>query len=197
MTAAPVVEPREYSVVVIGTSSGGLAALERLLSGLPDDFALPIAIAQHRARESDDALARVLQARTKLRVHDADDGEPLEAGGVYLAPSDYHMLIDEGRIALSIDEPVAYARPSIDALFESAADTYGAGVVGVLLTGANHDGARGLSRVKERGGFALVQDPTTAESPTMPAAALARVVVDGVMPIERMSRTLVELARRT
>ena len=113
---------------------------------------------------------------------------------MYLAPPDYHVLIEPGRIALSIDEPVSYSRPSIDVLFESAADVYGPRVVAVLLTGANADGSKGLVRVKAAGGYAIVQDPSTAESPEMPAAGIASVPVDRVLPLEQIAAELVRRA---
>ncbi|HSJ16165.1 MAG TPA: chemotaxis protein CheB [Longimicrobiales bacterium] len=161
-----------YALVVIGTSAGGLTALERLLAGLPSDFLLPLLIVQHRSRESD-LLCEVLAARSPLPVREVLDKDPIEPGVVYLAPPDYHVLVDEGSFALSSDEPVRFARPSIDVAFESAVDTYGARVVGVVLTGANEDGAAGLRRVQAEGGLALAQDPASAEVPRMPAAALA------------------------
>ena len=182
------------AVVVVGSSAGGLRALERVLGALPATFPVPIVAVQHRSRESSDAYAQVIGMSTKLPVRDAEDNVPLVAPGVYVGPPDYHVLLEPGRLALSVDEPVAYSRPSIDVLFESAADAYGANVVAVLLTGANADGARGLARIKEAGGFAIVQDPHTAESPEMPAAAIANAPVDRVLPLSEIAD---ELLRRT
>ncbi len=127
-------------------------------------------------------------------MSEVEDDAALRAPGVYLAPPDYHVLIEPGRMALSIDEPVSYSRPSIDVLFESAADVYGSKVLAVLLTGANADGAKGLARVKEAGGYAIVQDPTTAESPEMPTAGIAGAPVDRVLHLEDIAR---EIVRRT
>lgn len=178
-------------VVVVGSSAGGLRALEEVLGALPASFPLPIIAVQHRSRESSDAYAEVIGKATKLPVRDAEDDVPLTAPGVYVGPPDYHVLIEPGRLCLSVDEPVAYSRPSIDVLFESAADAYGANVVAILLTGANADGARGLARVKAAGGYAIVQDPHTAESPEMPAAGIAHAPVDLVLPLSDIAQELV------
>ena len=179
-------------LVVIGSSAGGLRALELVLGPLPATFPLPIVAVQHRSKESSDAYAAVIGRATKLPVRDAEDNVPLDAPGVYVGPPDYHLLIEPGRLALSVDEPVAFSRPSIDVLFESAADAYGAGVIGVLLTGANSDGALGLVRIKEAGGYVIVQDPHTADSPEMPAAGIAYAPVDRVLPLTEIARELLE-----
>jgi two-component system, chemotaxis family, protein-glutamate methylesterase/glutaminase len=184
----PTVRPE---VVVVGASAGGLRALETVLGGLPIGFPIPVVAVQHRARESSDTYADLLGRATPLPVREIEDDDVLRAPGVYLAPPDYHVLIEPGRIVLSVDEPVSYSRPSIDILFESAADVYGARVLAVLLTGANSDGARGLARVKQAGGYAIVQDPHTAESPEMPAAGIAAAPVDQVLPLEDIAREIV------
>jgi two-component system, chemotaxis family, protein-glutamate methylesterase/glutaminase len=183
-------------IIVLGASTGGLHALEHVLGALPRGYPVPIVVVQHRARESTDAYAWVIGRRTVLPVREVEDGDTLNAPCVYLAPPDYHVLIEPGRAALSIDEPVSYSRPSIDVLFETAADAYGARVCAVLLTGANADGARGLARVKEAGGYAIVQDPSTAESPTMPAAGIAMTTVDRVLALEGIAGELVRKLRR-
>jgi two-component system chemotaxis response regulator CheB len=184
-----------FEIIVVGCSAGGLSALGRLLAALPKSFSLPIAVVQHRSKDSaDDTMVQVLQGATDLVVREAEDKEPLVGGHVFLAPPDYHLLVDVGCLALSVDEVVAFSRPSIDVLFETAADSYGAAVIGVLLTGANQDGTRGLERIKEAGGFVIVQDPATAESPTMPRSAVAAVRVDRVLSLERLAESLMELA---
>ncbi len=170
-------------IVVVGTSAGGLRALEEVIGGLPRSFPVPIVCVQHRSRQSTDALTSVLSASSSLPVHEIDDGVPLEAPGVWVAPPDYHVLVEPGLLALSTEEPVRFSRPSIDVLFESAADAYGAGVLAVLLTGANADGARGIARVKDAGGVAIVEDPRTAESAEMPRAAIEAADVDRVVPL--------------
>ena len=178
-------------IIVVGASAGGLRALEMVLGGLPRGFPVPIVAVQHRSRESSDAYADILGRSVKLPVREIDDDDALRAPGVYLAPPDYHVLIEPGRMVLSVDDPVSYSRPSIDVLFESAADVYGAKVLGVLLTGANHDGAQGLSRIKQAGGYAIVQDPRTAESPEMPAAGIAAAPVDQVLALEDIAVAIV------
>jgi two-component system chemotaxis response regulator CheB len=184
-----------YELVVIGASWGGLHAIERLLQALPSGFTTPIAIAQHRAVDSGSgALSRMLSVRSGLEVHEAGDKQPVEPGRVYIAPPDYHLLVDEDGFALSVDEPVQYSRPSIDVLFDSAADVYAERLIGVVLTGANPDGAYGLARVKRRGGATIVQDPDTAERPEMPAAAVATGAADHVLPLDAIAPKLVELA---
>jgi two-component system, chemotaxis family, protein-glutamate methylesterase/glutaminase len=176
-----------HELIVIGTSLGGLSALEILFGGLPSEFSLPIAVVQHRGVESDETLALLLQVHCALPVIEPDDKDPIEGGRVYLAPPDYHLLVDRGCFALSTEPKVCYARPSIDVLFESAANSYREGVIGVVLTGASRDGAQGLAKIKERGGLAVVQDPREAESPTMPEAAIARVKVDRVLPLPEIA----------
>ena len=182
------------TVVVVGTSAGGLRALEKVLGGLPADFSIPIVAVQHRSKESE-LFASVMQGMVSLPVREAEDKEPFTAPGVYLAPPDYHLLVEPGGVlALSTDEPVSFSRPSIDVLFESAADAYGAGVLGDLLTGANHDGTRGLTRIRAAGGVAIVQDPKTAESPEMPTAAIASGAASAVLPLGDIAG---ELLRRS
>jgi two-component system, chemotaxis family, protein-glutamate methylesterase/glutaminase len=180
----------------MGSSWGGLHALETVLSGLPPEFRTPIVIAQHRSVDSvSSALPRMLSVRSGLDVSEAGDKEPIEAGRVYLAPADYHLLVEPEGFALSTDDMVQHSRPSIDVLFDSAADTYAGGLVGVVLTGANADGAYGLARVKRRGGATIVQDPATAEKREMPDAAIATGCADHVLALEEIAPKLAELAR--
>lgn len=183
-----------YSVVGIGTSWGGLAAMTRLLGGLPGDFGLPVVVVQHRGKDSDRLLSELLQDATDMRVCEVEDKEPLVQGTVHIAPANYHVLIDAGYLSLTVEEPVRFSRPSIDVMFSSAADTYGAGAIGVVLTGANEDGARGLSHIVKRGGRALVQDPRSAEIPIMPAAALKAVPSAEVLPLDALAPRLIELS---
>ena len=186
-----------YELVTIGASWGGLAAIETVLAGLPDRFPTPIAIAQHRAVDSGSgALSRMLALRSGLDVCEAGDKDPIEPGRVYVAPPDYHLLVEREGFALSTDQLVQYSRPSIDVLFESAADTYGDRLIGVVLTGANADGADGLVRVKHRGGVTIVQDPKTAQKREMPEAAIATGAADHVVPLDRIGRLLSELAMK-
>jgi two-component system chemotaxis response regulator CheB len=179
-----------YEIVVVGTSWGGLAALRELLAGLPRDFALPLVIVQHRHRQSDHLLSTLLQDGTPLNVCEVEDKAPIVAGNVYVAPADYHLLVEPGFFSLTTDEPVRYSRPSIDVTFASAADTYGAQAVGVVLTGANNDGSQGLKRIFDRGGLAFVQEPATAESPQMPSAAARAVSAARVLTLGEISHEL-------
>lgn len=186
---------RRYELVAIGCSMGGMHALQTIFETLPPDFPVPITVVQHRYRTSNEGLPAFLRRHTKLNVVDTTDKEWLKPGFVYLAPANYHLLVERGELSLSVDDAVAYSRPSIDVLFESAADAYGAAVIGVVLTGANADGARGAARIKKRGGFVIVQDPATAESPAMPQAAIEATRVDRILPLERIGPFLAELCR--
>ena len=181
------------SVIVIGASWGGLAALTRVINDLPADFDVPIVIVQHRSRHADNLLAGLLQDATPLRVVDAEDKEPLLPGGVYIAPANYHMLVDNGHLSLTTDPTVRFSRPSIDVTLMSAADTYPDSTIGVILTGANDDGARGLRHIVDRGGRAIVQDPATAESPVMPHAAQRSVPEASVVPLTGIAQALVRM----
>jgi two-component system chemotaxis response regulator CheB len=181
-----------YDLVALGASAGGLNAVCHLLKLLPPDFSVPMVLVQHRSKESR-ALAEVLQDCTKLRVIEVDDKQPLEPRTVYVAPPDYHLLIDDGQFSLSTEDLVLFSRPSIDVFFDSAADAYGAGVIGVVLTGANSDGSKGLLKIVARGGQAIVQDPTTAEVNVMPASAQATVSKALVLSIEGIAQHLTKL----
>jgi two-component system chemotaxis response regulator CheB len=181
-------------LIAIGASAGGLNAVSRLLGLLPVDFEVPIAIVQHRSKESL-ALAEVVQAATTLRVLEVEDKQPLEPRTVYIAPPDYHLLIDDGRFSLSTDDLVRFSRPSIDVFFDSAADAFGPRLIGIVLTGANSDGSQGLLTIAERGGQTLVQDPATAEIAVMPAAAQNAVPKAKVLSIEALAEHLIRLER--
>jgi two-component system chemotaxis response regulator CheB len=158
--------------VVIGASAGAVQALLIVLPALPAAFALPVLVVVHVPPDRDNVLVPLLRAKCRLPVKEAEDKEPISGGVIYFAPSDYHLLVEtDGTLALSGDEPVNYSRPSIDVLFESAADAYGEQLVGVILTGANHDGAAGLKAVADMGGVAIVQDSGEAYATAMPDAA--------------------------
>jgi two-component system chemotaxis response regulator CheB len=172
-----------YDIVVVGTSWGGLAALRTLVAGLPETFTMAVTLVQHRHKDSDHLLRVLLQERSALEVCEVEDKMPLEQGRIYVAPPDYHTLVEPGHFSLSTEAPVRYSRPSIDVTFSSAADSYGHRTVGIVLTGANADGAEGLRQISDRGGMAIVQDPATAESPVMPAAAVKAVPRARVMPL--------------
>ena len=175
-----------YDIVVVGTSWGGLAALRTLVAGLPKEFMMAVTLVQHRHKDSDQLLRVLLQERSSLEVCEVEDKMPIEHGRIYVAPPDYHTLVERGHFSLSTEAPVRYSRPSIDVTFASAADSYAHRTVGIVLTGANADGSEGLSRISERGGMAIVQDPATAESRVMPEAATRRVPRAKVMPLEEI-----------
>ena len=190
----PAAGPRRVQpeLIVIGSSLGGMQALETILCSLPEDFPTPVAIAQHRHKKSNSRLPDFYRRSCKVKTTDADDKQWIEPSTVYFAPADYHLLVEKGEFSLSVDEQVHYARPSIDVLFESAADAYGAALIGVILTGANDDGASGVKRIKKQGGYVIAQDPKTAEAPAMPSAAIATGAVDQILPLERIGPFLVE-----
>ncbi len=159
--------------VVIGASAGAVQALQTILPALCAGYRLPVLVVVHVPPDRANMLVPLLQARCEITVKEAEDKERIVPGTVYFAPSDYHLLVEtDESLALSIDEPVNYSRPSLDVLFQSAADTYGPGLVGVVLTGANHDGAAGLRAIVDAGGLAVVEDPATAYAAAMPLAAL-------------------------
>ena len=187
------VAPRSLDLVAIGCSWGGLAATGRLLEALPDEFDVATVIVQHRT-EAPSALAQLLGRHTPRPVSEPDDKDEVRRGHVYVAPPGYHLLVDRTRFSLDTEAPVRYSRPSVDVLFQSAAESYGPRMAAVVLTGANDDGTAGLVRVVEAGGLALVQDPATAERPTMPAAALAAVPDAVVGDIPALARTLARAA---
>ncbi|HLO51190.1 MAG TPA: chemotaxis protein CheB [Kamptonema sp.] len=213
-----------FEIVAIGTSLGGLNALTTLLADLPENFPLPIVIVQHRHKDSNNKLSYYLQQQSSLPVIEAEDKETIAPGRVYLAPADYHLLIespcysefsvDESyftggaapvltkaeiqnrgapTFALSTEAPVSYARPSIDVLFESAADTFGEKVIGIILTGASADGSKGLAKIKAEGGLTFVQEPDSAQCRIMPASAIATVEVDWILPLSKIAPCLVKL----
>ncbi|XHX77401.1 MAG: chemotaxis protein CheB [Stenomitos frigidus ULC029] len=186
-----------FELLVIGTSLGGFTALKVLLSGLVPSFPLAIAVVQHRHKESGSMMSRSMQQYIKLPMHEAEDKDELLPGHVYVAPTNYHLLVERGYLTLSVDEPVCFARPSIDVLFESAADVYTNRTIGVILTGANHDGVNGLARIKACGGLAIVQDPATAETRTMPQAAIDAIKVDAILPLSDIAPYLVNLLCRS
>jgi two-component system chemotaxis response regulator CheB len=169
-------------MIVIGASLGGLKALVTMLRGVPPTFATPVAVVLHRHKDSDGMLLEMLNSESPLRAGEPLDKEPILPRRVYVAPPDYHLLVEPAHFSLSVDEPVRFARPSIDVLFESAADAFGSRAIAIILTGANSDGSEGAARIKARGGRVIVQDPTTAEAPQMPQAVLARLRPDYILP---------------
>lgn len=186
----------EPAVVCIGASWGGVEALKQLLTSLPADLAAAICIVLHRAEHDDRArLTQVLARHSHLQVCEPDDKQPLHAGTAYIAPSGYHLLVDDGHVSLSADDRVRWARPSIDVLFESLAESRGADAIAVVLTGANDDGARGARAVHDAGGTVLVQDPDEAERREMPDATIAMTKVDAVLPLTDLAQAIVRHVR--
>jgi two-component system chemotaxis response regulator CheB len=184
-------------IIVIGASWGGQKALEALIGALPAGLGCPIAVAQHRAATDSPDVAGGLARACALPVSDALDKEVLAPGRVYVAPADYHLLVESrGALALATTAPVNAARPSIDVLFDTAAAAYGPAAAGVILTGASADGAAGLARIEARGGVVMVQDPATAECAIMPAAAVAATASPLVLPLAGLARELVRLAEQ-
>ena len=164
---------KKFKAIVIGTSAGGLSALSILLEILPPDYPLPLVIVQHRSKDQKSLLEEILQARCKIKIKQADEKEKIEKSVVYIAPPDYHLLIENDfTFSLSSDARASYSRPSIDVLFESAAIAYGDTLIGIILTGANTDGVAGLQTIKKHGGVTIAQSPTDAEFPQMPRAAI-------------------------
>lgn len=187
---------RQFDCLVIGVSAGGMDALTAILPHWQADFPIPVIVVQHIGADSGRLIYPLLQQKTSLRIKEAEEKEPMRAGFIYLAPAGYHLLVEaDHSFSLSVDAKVNYARPSIDVLFESAAEVFGSRLVGVILTGANHDGSEGLRQVAELGGFTVVQCPTTAEVTQMPLAALNNARVDQVVALEKLGRFLDHLVR--
>jgi two-component system chemotaxis response regulator CheB len=193
---------RSIAAVVIGTSAGGVEALSILLPALPATLRVPVFVVLHLPRERPSLLVDIFTPRCARPVREAEDKEPVAAGTVYVAAPDYHLLIEEPdlredqnrakgpRLALSIDEPVHFSRPSIDVLFESAADVYGRRLLGIILTGGNEDGARGLEAVHRAGGVTVVQQPASAQVPLMAESALKRNPAARVLTLEQIADLL-------
>lgn len=173
--------------IAIGCSRGGLQAMQTILPHLPKDYDIPLAVVQHRAKDSTPLLASIMQRYTELQIVEPDDKTEIRPGTLYLAPANYHLQVESpGVFTLSVDPPVRYSRPSVDVLFETASETYQTDVIALVLTGANDDGAAGLRAVRSRGGVVIVQDPETAESPEMPRAAIASTDVDHILPLDQI-----------
>jgi two-component system chemotaxis response regulator CheB len=190
------VRGRQPAAVIIGASAGGVGALLRILPALPADYGLPLVVVLHVMAGRPSQLAEVFQQRLALNVVEAGDKDELIPGTLYFAPAGYHLLLEaEGTIALSCDPPLHFARPSIDVAMESAADAYGPALVGILLTGANDDGARGLAAIGAADGLTVVQEPAEAEVDVMPRRAIETRVPDLVLPLAEIQRLLLMLEK--
>ena len=184
----------EYKAVVIGGSAGSFALVLKMLSNLRADFELPIIICMHRLKHIRSGLAENLELKSSLKVVEPMDKERIEKGKVYLAPSNYHMYIEfDGSISLSVEDMSLHCRPAIDYTLSSAASAYREKMVGILLTGANEDGAKGMKEIADKKGFTIVQDPLTAEVPTMPKAALRVMKPDLILSPEGITEFLNKL----
>lgn len=185
-----------YEVVMMGASAGGMDTLKILLSGLEENFHLPVVIVQHISAHSDNYMITYLNSHSNLFVKEAEEKENLKSGCVYVCPPNYHLLIEEDRtLSLATFEKVNYSRPSIDVLFETGALSLKKGAIGVLLTGASHDGAHGMGMIHAFGGMTVVQDPETAHVAYMPKAAINSTPVDYVLPLKDIASFLNTLSR--
>lgn len=184
----------KYEAIVMGVSSGGMQAMKVMFSLLPKDFNVPIIIVQHIGAHSDGEWIKLLDDKCSLKIKEADEKEIIEGGTIYIAPPNYHLLIETNKtVSLSIEGRVNFARPAIDVLFESAAETYRNKLIGVILTGSNYDGTKGMKRIKECGGLTIAQDPDTAASPFMPASAIAAMQPDYILSLENIMELLIKI----
>ncbi len=189
--------PRAFDAIVIGGSAGAIDAISTILPSLQAHTRVAVLVTLHLPREAPSLLPEIFRPRCALRTAEAQDKEPIEAGCVYFAPPDYHLLVDAGpRLALSVDEPVHFSRPSIDVLFESAADIYGERLIGMLLSGANQDGARGMATIGAAGGVCIVQSPGSAAMSAMPQSALDLMTPHHTLPPSEIASLLAEMQMR-
>ncbi|OUD13091.1 chemotaxis protein CheB [Thioflexithrix psekupsensis] len=188
---------KTFKAIVMGASAGGIKALGIVLSAFPKDFPVPVLIVQHLHPNSDSYLIQMLAQQCALTVKQADEKELIHASTVYIAPPNYHLLVEEDySLSLSVDPRVNFSRPAIDVLFETAAYAYRDQLIGVILTGANGDGSQGVKLIRKLGGYLVVQDPATAEAEAMPRAAISAVRIDRVLPLEQIGPYLVQLINR-
>jgi len=186
-----------YEAIVIGVSSGGMNAMKVMFSILPKDFNIPIIIVQHLSPRSENQWIKLLNNKSNLFIKEADEKEIIEPGNIYIAPANYHLLIETNKtFSLTIDERVNFARPSIDVLFESAAEAYKNKLIGVILTGSSNDGTKGIKRIQECGGLTIVQNPETSESAYMPTSAIAAIHPDYILSLEEIINLLINIDRQ-
>ncbi len=180
--------------IVIGSSAGGLQALKTIFFLLGSDFSIPIIVVQHISPHSDNYITTYLNRICKIKVKEANEKEMIENGIIYFSPPNFHLLIEENfTFSLSTEDRVNFARPSIDVLFETAAFAYGKMLVGIVLTGANNDGAIGLRKIKKRGGITIVQDPKSAEVNAMPNSAIKESKIDYILSLENIAELLINM----
>ncbi|GAA0893979.1 chemotaxis protein CheB [Fulvivirga kasyanovii] len=187
---------KPYEAIVLGTSAGGTKLLKSMVAKIPAGFSLPLIVVQHIGADSDGYWIRSLDKLAAIKVKEADEKEKIEAATMYVAPANYHLLVERDRtLTLTVSEPVNYARPSIDVLFETAADAFKNRLIGVVLSGYNSDGAVGLKRIKENGGLTIVQAPETCEAAPMPKAAIKEAQPDYTLPPDEIYELLIKLAK--
>lgn len=187
---------RRYEAVVIGTSAGGLQALSGILSRLPARYPIPLVVVQHRARDSQYLLEEILQSKCSIPIRQANEKEKAKGNAVYFAPPDYHLMIETDRtFSLSLDLPVRFSRPSIDVLFESAAHCYGDKLIGIILTGANDDGAAGIAAIAGCGGLTIAQNPNEAAFPYMVQASINTKSVGYVWSLATIGNFLLNVCK--
>jgi len=186
-----------YDAIVIGVSSGGMNAMNVMFPLLPKEFKIPIIIVQHINARSDSQWIKLLNSKCKLCIKEVDEKELIEQGIIYIAPPNYHLLIEKNKtFSLTVDERINFARPSIDVLFESAAEAYKSKLIGIILTGSNNDGSKGIKRIKEYGGLTIIQNPETAESSYMPASAISSITPDYILSLEEIMKLLLLLDQK-
>lgn len=185
----------KYKAIVIGTSAGGLHALSALIEKLPGNYPLPIVVVQHRSKELRELLEEVLQSKCVIRIKQADEKEKLESGYVYIAPPDYHVLVEKNNtLSLSSDPPVRHSRPSIDVLFETAAIVFKNSLIGIILTGASNDGTAGMQAIKKHGGLTIAQDPAEAQFAYMPKSAIETKAIDKILSLSEIQKFLSQIS---
>lgn len=185
---------KTYGAIVVGTSAGGLHALTAILQELPPDYPIPIIVVQHRSKDQRDLFEEVLQSKCKIKIKQADEKEKIISGYVYTAPPNYHLLVESDMtFSLSSDEPVLYSRPSINVLFESAAEVYRNQLAGIILTGANNDGAAGISMIKKYDGLTIAQSPEEAQFPLMPAASIGTKKIQHIWKLVEIQNFLLKI----
>lgn len=186
-----------YEAIVIGASAGGLKALKTIVQNLPAAFQTPMLVVQHLSPHSDSFMARYLNQITHMQVKEADEKEPVREGHIYIAPPNFHLLVEEDRsFSLTVDEKVNYARPSIDVLFETASIAWKDRLIGLILTGANNDGSKGMQSIKARGGLTIAQSPQSADSPEMPSAAIECGCIDHILDLSDLAGFLHQLTKK-
>jgi two-component system chemotaxis response regulator CheB len=193
VTDEPKFDPSRFQAIVIGASAGAIEALSQILPALPQDFPLPVVIVVHLPPDHTSTLPELFAGKCRVKVKEAEDKENLNPGTVCFAPPNYHVLLENnGSLSLSSDEPSLFSRPSIDVLFESAADAFGGSLLALVLSGANNDGAHGAAAICQAGGLVLAQDPATAMSPVMPKAALEACPGARLMPLDKIRDLLLQ-----